>query len=75
MVRLLKAMGLEQYNQSIAQEHITGDVLVECTEAILEKELNIASKLHRVRLMKLIDGSHSAKGILSGEGPYGALTQ
>ena len=75
LVRLLKAMGLEQYSQSIAQEHITGDVLLECTEGILEKELKIASKLHRVRLMKLIDGSHSAKSILTGEGPYGSLTQ
>eukprot|EP00731_Ephydatia_muelleri_P034474 Em0061g12a len=75
MVRLLKAMGLEQYSQDMAREHITGDVLLECTEGILEKELNILSKLHRVRLLKLIDGSHSAKGILSGEGPYGTLTQ
>ncbi|KAL5506258.1 hypothetical protein EMCRGX_G007863 [Ephydatia muelleri] len=75
MVRLLKAMGLEQYSQDMAREHITGDVLLECTEGILEKELNILSKLHRVRLLKLIDGSHSAKAILSGEGPYGTLTQ
>ena len=75
MVRLLKAMGLEQYSQDMAREHITGDVLLECTEGILEKELNILSKLHRVRLLKLIDGSHSAKGILGGEGPYGTLTQ
>ena len=64
-------MGLKQYSQTIAQEQITGDVLLECTEAVLEKELHIESKLHRVRLMKLIDGSHSAQGILSGEGPYG----
>ena len=63
-------MGLKQYNQTIAQERITGDVLVECTESVLEKELHVESKLHRVRLMKLIDGSHSARGILSGEGPY-----
>ena len=48
--------------------------LLECTEVILEKELNILSKLHRVRLLKLIDRSHSAK-VLRGKGPYGTLTQ
>lgn len=75
IIRLFTVMGFEQHSQAIAKEHITGDVLIECTESILEMELGISSKLHRLRLMKLIDGSHSAKGILSGEGPYGSLVK
>ena len=68
MIKLLDIMGLKQYCQTIAQKHITGDVLLKCTEAALEKELCIESRLHRVRLMKLIDGSQSARDILSGDG-------
>ena len=71
VVSLFATMGLQKYSQTIAQERVTGDILFECTEDVLEKELHITSKLHRVRLMKLIDGSHSAIKILSEEGPYG----
>lgn len=65
VVKLLGKMGLQKYIETATQERITGDILLECTEGVLEKDLHIMSKLHRVRLMKLIDGSHSAKSILS----------
>ena len=70
VVSLFATMGLQKYSETIAQERVTGDILSECTEDVLEKELHITSKLHRVRLMKLIDGSHSAKKIFEGEGIY-----
>jgi len=32
--------------------------------------LQITSKLHRVRLLKLISGRHSAESIMKGDDPY-----
>lgn len=55
------------------QEHIDGELLAECNDAILENELAVSSKLHRNRLMKLITGKHSALAILEGEDPYVTL--
>ena len=37
---------------------------------VLETELKMTSKLHRVRLMKIVSGKHSAENILRGEDPY-----
>ena len=54
VVSLFAIMGLQKYSETIAQERVTGDILFECTEDVLEKELHITSKLHCVRLMKLM---------------------
>lgn len=63
-------MNLGQYIDSFRQEQITGELLLELTEDVVENELMVSSKLHRMRVMKLIDGKHSAEGYLNGEGPY-----
>ena len=51
-----------------------GELLIVCTEEDLQAELGIATKLHRVRLMKLIDGSHSALQLLEGANPYAMVS-
>ena len=53
---MLKLAGLSQYMKTIITENISGDILIECNEMILEEELGIKSKLHRLKLLKLIGG-------------------
>ena len=43
------------------KEDVTGWILVNCTEAVLEKELLVSTGLHRMRLMQLIKGKVSAR--------------
>ncbi len=57
-------MGLEQYVGKFVAEQISGEILLECDDSVLKEEIGITSKIHRIRLMKVISGQHSAKGIL-----------
>ena len=59
MLMLLDAMDLSQYRENFQREHVTGEVLVECDENVLQQELGIASKIHRIRLMKIVNGQRS----------------
>lgn len=63
---LLDVTGLSQYRDIFTRETMTGDILLECNEDILKHELGIESKLHRIKLMKLINGHHSAQSYLQG---------
>ena len=67
---LLATMNLSQYKDIFFKEMISGEILLECVETDLENELNVKSKIHRLRLMKIINGYHSAKNILDGQNPY-----
>lgn len=57
-------MNLEQYKEEFMREQVDGEILAECDEIMLEKELHIASAIHRTRLLKVISGRHSALGFL-----------
>lgn len=70
MVELLEFMGMKQYYTSFLSERVTGEIFLECDEQVLETELKVTSKIHRVRLMKIISGKHSAEIIMKGEDPY-----
>ena len=61
---LIEVMGLGQYTQTFMAERISGEILLECDDQVLEDELGIKSKIHRIRLAKVISGSHSPKTIL-----------
>ncbi len=63
-------MNLKQYVEIFSEEHIDGELLIECDEDILETDLSVSRKLHRNRLMKVISGRHSAENIIKGEDPY-----
>ena len=63
--QLLGAMQLPQYKEAFQREQIDGEVLIELDEQILESDLQISSKIHRIRLMKLISGNYSAEDILA----------
>ena len=60
-------MGLAQYSDSFRLEQINGELLMECDEALLERELGIKSRLHRVRLLRFISGQSSTQTLLEGQ--------
>ena len=63
----MTAMSLGQYKEKVLEEHISGEILVECDDAILQDELGVASRIHRIRIAKIISGQHSAKALLEKE--------
>ena len=65
IIQLLESMQLDEYKESFKKEKIDGEVLSSLTEADLLHELNIQKRLHRVRLMKVIEGVYSASEILT----------
>ena len=52
-------MGLSQYKEQFIKEGITGSLLSELDEEILETELNVKSQLHRLKLMRIIQAHQS----------------
>ena len=60
VILLLHDMGLNQYQETFQLEGITGDILVELDEEVLQTELGVTSRIHRIKLLKLISGQHSA---------------
>lgn len=63
-------MGLTQYTQQFEDEDISGELLCDIREDILEECLGVKQKFHRLKLMKLIDGHYSAEKILKGDKAY-----
>ena len=64
---------MKQHQDRFAQESIDGAILMEIEETTLEAELGVTSKLHRVKLLKIISGERSAKSVLEGQYNYVAL--
>ena len=64
---LIEAMGLGQYRQTFIAEQISGEILLEIDDQVLQDELGIKLRIHRIRLAKVISGSHSPKEILHKE--------
>lgn len=60
---MLHALKISRYAEEFTKEDISGWVLVNCTEDLLEKELNVTSALHRMKLMQVIRGKTSAKAL------------
>ena len=70
VLRLLEMMGLEQYTPIFKQEQINGDILSTCDDSLLKDELKIVSRLHRMRLLRVIEGAYSIHEIMSGNDGY-----
>lgn len=60
----MKAMSLGQYCEKILSEHISGEILMECDDSILQEEIGLTSRIHLIRIKKIISGQHSAKSLL-----------
>ena len=56
---LLESMGLQQYKEVFEKEQINGEVLIELDEDILKEELGVSSRVHRIRLMKVINNRYT----------------
>ncbi len=67
-------MGLEQYTPTFKQEQINGDILSTCDDAILKDELKVTSRLHRMRLLRVIAGTYSVHEIMAGKDGYIFMT-
>ena len=61
---LLGAMKLEKYKFVFEREMIDGHLMASLTEEMLSKEFGIQSDVHKLRLMKIIDGTHSVNAFL-----------
>ena len=74
VLKILDCMNLGQYKETFKTENISGEVLVEFDdEDILEYELGVKSKLHRIRLVKLMAGCYSVQDMLEGKDVYGTV--
>ena len=51
---LLDKHNLSQYKKKFEDEMIDGSLFVELDEGILEHDLGVKSKLHRIRIMRLV---------------------
>lgn len=49
-------MGLEKYKKKFMEEKVDGFLLLELDEYVLENELEMSTKLHRIRMMAIING-------------------
>lgn len=56
---LLHNMNLSQYKQAFAEEQVNGDILSGLTDEDLQNELGIAKRLHRLRILRIINGQDS----------------
>ena len=70
VAKLLSAMNMGQYADAFKKEQISGEILCELNDQILRDELGVASQIHRIKLMKVIGGRHSAMSIMNGDDPY-----
>ena len=64
ILHVLDSMGLHQYKEAFSRESVDGAVLLELDEEVLRHELGINSKIHCIKLTKLISGDHSIQQFL-----------
>ena len=64
ILQVLDSMGLHQYKDAFSRESVDGAVLLELDEEVLTCELGVKSKIHCVKLMKLISGESSIQKFL-----------
>lgn len=53
---MLDFMGFKLYQENFKREQVNGEILSECDEEVLTNDLGISSKLHRMRILKVIYG-------------------
>ena len=58
---VLEGMNLGQYTAIVEEETLDGEIFMELDEDTLTKELGIASRIHRVKVLKLITGDYDAQ--------------
>ena len=56
VLKLLEDMNLGQYKKKFEEEQISGSLLLEIDDDILQNELGVTSKLHRLKILRIIEG-------------------
>ena len=51
---------MPQYKESFKREMVDGEILSEIDEVVLEQELGMKSKIHRLRFLKYIDSCRTS---------------
>ncbi len=62
---LFESMKLGVYTEALQREQVSGDILREFDQDVLRDELGISSRIHQIRVMKVIHGQHSVKQLLN----------
>ena len=57
---MLQVAGLSEHTEIFKEEQVNGEVLMECDEEVLEHDLGIKSKSHRLKFLSIIKGMASA---------------
>ena len=65
VLSLLEKLNLSSYKEKFEAEQINGEVLLECDEELLQTELGVTSRLHRMRLTRVIQGRQSLQELLN----------
>ena len=56
ILKLLDQLNLAMYKEAFKREQIDGWLFAELNDEILEHELGITSRLHRIKLIRVIEG-------------------
>ena len=58
-------MSLKKYKKAFKDEKINGNIFCMFDEKILQDDLGVDSRLHRIRLMQIVNGDADARLYLS----------
>ena len=67
MIQVLEGMGLAQYTEVVKQEVLDGKIFLDLDEATLSQEMGVASRIHRIKMLKLIGGDYDARDFIMGQ--------
>lgn len=59
IARLLDQMTLSRYKEKFMEENIDGSMFFELDDLALKEDLGVTTRLHRIKLMAIIEGHHS----------------
>ena len=57
-------MSLSKYKENFKKEMIDGSMFLELDDLVLEEDLGVIVRLHRIKLMALVNGHHSVNKYL-----------
>ena len=59
IANLLDQMTLSKYKERFIEENIDGSMFFELDDLVLKEDLGVTTRLHRIKLMAIIEGHHS----------------
>ena len=56
ILKLLDQLNLSMYKETFRREQVDGWLFMELNDGILQQDMGIASRLHRLKLIRVIEG-------------------